>query len=269
MSMRYRIGEFSKLGKVSVKTLRYYDEEGILRPGYVDGFNRYRYYLPEQLTTLCTILRYRRAGLSIEELKTLLSGADPLPILRGRRAETESEKDSAERRMALLDLMIEGDDHMDYEIEVKTIPGFIAAYREGMIDSYSDMAGFVMGFAEMCRRSNPDVECTEDDYCFVTYADPEYRERDISLRYYQSVKKAGIPAGEIGFKEFGPVTAACVKHRGPYDGLGEAYAAIMRWMSENGMELVEPPRECYIDGCWNKGSEDEYLTEIQFPIGKA
>lgn len=43
----------------------------------------------------------------------------------------------------------------------------------------------------------------------------------------------------------------------------------MRWMSENGMELVEPPRECYIDGCWNKGSEDEYLTEIQFPIGKA
>ena len=264
MSMRYRIGEFSKLGKVSVKTLRYYDEEGILRPGYVDGFNRYRYYLPEQLTTLCTILRYRRAGLSIEEIKTLLSGADLLPILRGRRAETESEKDSAERRMALLDLMIEGDDHMDYEIEVKTIPGFIAAYREGMIDSYSDMAGFVMGFAEMCRRSNPDVECTEDDYCFVTYADPEYRERDISLRYYQSVKKAGTPAGEIGFKEFGPVTAACVKHRGPYDGLGEAYAAIMRWMSENGMELVEPPREC-----WNKGSEDEYLTEIQFPIGKA
>ena len=75
MSMRYRIGEFSKLGKVSVKTLRYYDEEGILRPGYVDGFNRYRYYLPEQITTLCTILRCRRAGLSIEEIKTLLSGA--------------------------------------------------------------------------------------------------------------------------------------------------------------------------------------------------
>ena len=84
MSMRYRIGEFSKLGKVSVKTLRYYDEEGILRPGYVDGFNRYRYYLPEQLTTLCTILRYRRAGLSIEEIKTLLSGADPADTARAQ-----------------------------------------------------------------------------------------------------------------------------------------------------------------------------------------
>lgn len=45
--MRYKIGEFSKLGKVSVKTLRHYDEEGILKPGFVDGFNRYRYYLPE------------------------------------------------------------------------------------------------------------------------------------------------------------------------------------------------------------------------------
>ena len=34
--MRYKIGEFSKLGKVSVKTLRHYDEEGILKPGFVD-----------------------------------------------------------------------------------------------------------------------------------------------------------------------------------------------------------------------------------------
>ena len=59
-----------------------------------------------------------------------------------------------------------------------------------------------------------------------------------------------------------------MKHVGPYDRLGEAYAAIMKWMTENGMELVDRPRECYIDGCWNRESEDEYLTEIQFPIGR-
>ena len=266
--MRYKIGEFSKLGKVSVKTLRHYDEEGLLKPGYVDGFNRYRYYLPEQLGTLCTIMRYRRAGLSIPEIRRIMDGEEPGPILEGRMDATESERLDLERRIELLNDLMNGGRDMDYSVEVRTIPGFKAAYRHGRIEKYSDMTGFVFGFAEMCRESNPDVECTEDGYCFVTYDDLEYRESDIGITYYQSVKTMGKDSGEIGFREFGDVVAACVKHVGPYDRLGEAYAAIMKWMTENGMELVDRPRECYIDGCWNRESEEEYLTEIQFPIGR-
>lgn len=266
--MRYKIGEFSKLGKVSVKTLRHYDEEGLLKPGYVDGFNRYRYYLPEQLGTLCTIMRYRRAGLSIPEIRRIMDGEDPGPILEGRMDATESERLDLERRIELLNDLMNGGKDMDYSVEVRTIPGFKAAYRHGRIEKYSDMTGFVFGFAEMCRESNPGVECTEDGYCFVTYDDLEYRESDIGVTYYQSVKTMGKDSGEIGFREFGDVVAACVKHVGPYDRLGEAYAAIMKWMTENGMELVDRPRECYIDGCWNRESEDEYLTEIQFPVGR-
>ena len=266
--MRYKIGEFSKLGKVSVKTLRHYDEEGLLKPGYVDGFNRYRYYLPEQLGTLCTIMRYRRAGLSIPEIRRIMDGEEPGPILEGRMDATESERLDLERRIELLNDLMNGGRDMDYSVEVRTIPGFKAAYRHGRIEKYSDMTGFVFGFAEMCGESNPDVECTEDGYCFVTYDDLEYRESDIGITYYQSVKTMGKDSGEIGFREFGDVVAACVKHVGPYDRLGEAYAAIMKWMTENGMELVDRPRECYIDGCWNRESEDEYLTEIQFPIGR-
>lgn len=266
--MRYKIGEFSKLGKVSVKTLRHYDEEGLLKPGYVDGFNRYRYYLPEQLGTLCTIMRYRRAGLSIPEIRRIMDGEDPGPILERRMDATESERLDLERRIELLNDLMNGGKDMDYSVEVRTILGFKAAYRHGRIEKYSDMTGFVFGFAEMCRESNPDVECAEDGYCFVTYDDLEYRESDIGITYYQSVKTMGKDSGEIGFREFGDVVAACVKHVGPYDRLGEAYAAIMKWMTENGMELVDRPRECYIDGCWNRESEDEYLTEIQFPIGR-
>lgn len=266
--MRYKIGEFSKLGKVSVKTLRHYDEEGILVPGYTDGFNRYRYYLPEQLTALCTIMRYRRAGLSIDDIRRIQNGEDVEPILMQRRSVMDGELLCLERRMELLDRLIEGGTNMDYKVEVRNIPGFKAAYRHGRIERYSDMSGFVMRFAEMCRASNPDVECTDDDYCFVTYDDLEYRESDIGLTYYQSVKTTGKDSGEIGFCEFGDVVAACVKHIGPYDRLGEAYAAIMDWMSENEMEVVDKPRECYIDGCWNRESEEDYLTEIQFSIGK-
>ncbi len=57
-----RIGEFSKLSKTTVKTLRYYDKVGLLKPAFVDSFTGYRYYTNEQLETMHRILMYKRAG---------------------------------------------------------------------------------------------------------------------------------------------------------------------------------------------------------------
>ncbi|HCQ90349.1 MAG TPA: MerR family transcriptional regulator, partial [Clostridium sp.] len=47
-----KIGEFSKIGRVSVKTLRHYDDMGLLKPVKIDDFTSYRYYDVEQLSTL-------------------------------------------------------------------------------------------------------------------------------------------------------------------------------------------------------------------------
>ena len=51
-----------------------------------------------------------------------------------------------------------------------------------------------------------------------------------------------------------------------YDSIGEAYAFIMRYAEQNGFHAAGPVRECYIDGIWNKESEEEWLTEIQLPV---
>lgn len=60
--MLYRIGMFSKLGKVTVKTLRYYDEMGLLVPAQVDGETGYRYYTTDQLFRLNQIMALRHTG---------------------------------------------------------------------------------------------------------------------------------------------------------------------------------------------------------------
>ena len=52
MAAQYRIGEFAYLGGVSAKTLRFYDEIGLLRPASVDARTGYRQYRPEQLEEL-------------------------------------------------------------------------------------------------------------------------------------------------------------------------------------------------------------------------
>lgn len=60
--------------------------------------------------------------------------------------------------------------------------------------------------------------------------------------------------------------AVCVLHKGPYERFPEAYSFVYRWIRDNGYEPADHPRESYIDGIWNKDSEEEWLTEIQVPI---
>jgi DNA-binding transcriptional MerR regulator len=67
-----KIGEFSRLSQVTVKTLHHYDEMGLLRPAQTDPFTNYRYYTLDQLPRLHTIMALKELGLSLEEIGQLL-----------------------------------------------------------------------------------------------------------------------------------------------------------------------------------------------------
>lgn len=65
----YRIGEFSKLSNLSIRTLRFYNELGILIPEEVDVFSNYRYYSDHNLKEAKMIESLKNAGFSLEEIK--------------------------------------------------------------------------------------------------------------------------------------------------------------------------------------------------------
>ncbi len=67
-----KIGDFSRLSKVTIKALRYYEKEGLLIPGHVDIFNGYRYYESGQLLDVARIISLKQAGLSIDEIKRVI-----------------------------------------------------------------------------------------------------------------------------------------------------------------------------------------------------
>ena len=83
----YKIGEFSKMSKTTIKTLRYYENEGLLIPTYVDPYTSYRYYESRQLTDLTKIISLRQAGLSINDIKEILIGNNVKEILEKRKME--------------------------------------------------------------------------------------------------------------------------------------------------------------------------------------
>src|SRR5512136_2701540 len=78
-----KIGDLSKLSRVSVKTLRYYDETGLLKPTQVDRFTGYRYYSFDQLPRLNRILALKDLGFALEQIAQLLSEDLPAAQLRG------------------------------------------------------------------------------------------------------------------------------------------------------------------------------------------
>lgn len=64
-----RIGEFSKLSKVPIRTLRYYDEIDLFKPAEIDLFTDYRYYNESQLEDLELINKLKSVGFSLDEIK--------------------------------------------------------------------------------------------------------------------------------------------------------------------------------------------------------
>jgi effector-binding domain-containing protein len=106
------------------------------------------------------------------------------------------------------------------------------------------------------------------EYCFNIYHDKEYREKDIDVEICEAVVKAGTDTDHLKFKKIKAVEAASLLHKGPYEGLREAYGFLIKWLEENGYEATDNFRESYIDGCWNRDNPADWLTEIQVPIKK-
>ena len=79
----FRIGDFSRLTRVSLKTLRHYDAIGLFKPAYVDPFTDYRYYTFDQLPRLNRILALKGLGFSLEYIRQMLDDDLSVNALRG------------------------------------------------------------------------------------------------------------------------------------------------------------------------------------------
>lgn len=79
---KLKIGEFSQMMQVTVKTLRYYEQKGLLIPNEVDEWTGYRYYTIEQMQKLNNIRNLQQLGFSLDEIKELYEEDTHYPSLR-------------------------------------------------------------------------------------------------------------------------------------------------------------------------------------------
>jgi DNA-binding transcriptional MerR regulator len=133
-----KIGDFSALSQVSIKTLRYYDETGLLRPAHIDPENGYRYYLASQLSQLHRILALKDFGFSLEQIAEALKAGITAEQMRGmlllRQAEQRKRVEEESDRLSRLNTriqLIEQEGRMAYDVVLKSVPKqWIASVRE-------------------------------------------------------------------------------------------------------------------------------------------
>ena len=263
----YKIGDFSKMSKTTIKALRYYEKEELLKPAFIDQDTSYRYYESSQLVDISKIISLRQIGLSIKDIKKVLDGQDMSLILNKRKNEIEKNIANFNIELSKINYLLE-ENNMKNEIFIKDIPGYIIYYRDGMIEDFSKITEFVLQSGTECAKANPNLKCITPDYCYISYLDGEYKEKDIKIRYAQAVEKLGNETDSVKFMKSNPITAVCIYHKGAYNNLRDSYNIILKYIEDNGYEIIDNARECYIDGCWNKENEEDYLTEIQFPAKK-
>lgn len=112
----YRIGEFSYLFELSIKTLRYYDEIDLFKPSYKDPFTGYRYYSENQKAELENILRLKDYGFTLEEIKQLKKELSEDDII-SKIKQLASKQDELNMKIKKLEDLKNGDENkMKYKV---------------------------------------------------------------------------------------------------------------------------------------------------------
>lgn len=271
MNKKLKIGEFSKLCRVTVKTLRHYDEMGLLVPDATDEWTGYRYYSLEQFQQMGTILHLKRLGLSLAEIAEVLERGDSRPdiaTVRQKMKECQQELHRLSLRLQelqSLETFFTNNDSMS-KMTVKSIPARIVASHRQVINDYDALGPLCVNVIgpEMMRLG---CTCPEPQYCYTIEHDAEHKDTNIDVEYCEAVGEWHADTPLLTFYEAPAIEKAlCFSHQGPYSTFSETMIQALQYVEEHQLQLTASPRFCYIDGPWNKEDESEWLTEIQIPV---
>lgn len=276
-----RIGDFARLGRVSIKALRYYDAEGLLKPRLIHPRSGYRHYHIDQLTQLSQVTNLRAAGFSIAEIGLLMSassgGSDVVQSVADQRRRLLSERDAIDAKIKVLDALSQS---LDSEstcplsvVKLGALPAqqvhSIHATVPGLGSSIStlfEQAESTVSAAGarankppfmLFRDANLDGGALEVDVCIPL--DPS-SEPDIESRL--------IPACDL---------ACSLIYTGSYEQTEPLKQRMLTWLDASGLRTEGPLREIYhrfgadqadyqLPPAVLARTANEYITELALPV---
>lgn len=255
MSLQYQIGEFAELGGVSAKTLRFYDEIGLLRPASVDARTGYRHYLPQQLEELASILALKNLGVSLAQVRQLIakrgSASERKALLNELKRTVEHSIEAAALSLKWINAALDevGERQPPIPVIVKRRPPIAIASLRVKLNDYAEVAGFER---ELSNALPSDCVGAMRGVLWHRCADSGSLEAEPFVVLTKPLP-AKLPYER---KQLPEATLACAYSNLDDESAEQAYRAIRRWMNVRGYRLTGPKRELYLGE----------MLEIQFPL---
>lgn len=255
MSAEYRIGAFAVAAGISARTLRFYDQIGLLRPARIDPRTRYRLYLPRQLRQLAAIMELREAGVPLAEIRRITGrfGLDDRgrQMLEGLRVTAERSVARAMQSLKWIDYLLDQGEADGYPIPVmiKRRPPLEIVSVRSKARSYEAIGRLERELMEALPQSLAgDMRGTIWHRC--AHSGCIEGEPFITL-------KRRVPSGfayTVG--QLPSATLACAYCETDDESAVKTYRALGTWMRTAGYQLAGPVREI----------AHRQLLEVQFPI---
>lgn len=265
----FSIGEFSRITGLTVKTLRFYHEEGLLVPAAIDPASNYRFYRESQIELARAIAWLRRLELSIADIRELL---DKREHEEGVLALMERHKNALRDKVARYRRALkEVDAFLTQERQAYTMSDSVFQIEEKLLPSLKVAGIRTKGRYADCGKAFGRIGRSLGRHLagkpLLLHYDAEYKEEDADFEACFPVS-GGESSGEINVHELPATRSICLMHLGPYEQLGNSYARILQHIKSGGHQILMPTREIYHKGpgIIFRGNPKKYLTEIQIPI---
>ena len=284
MRQLLRIGEFANLGRVSVKALRYYEAEGLLRPDHVDPGSGYRYYRIEQCARLALITNLRAAGFSINEIASVinseLGSGTILELALEKRDRLLKERAEVDDKLVVLETLTksvlgDSDDPLS-AVKLTSAP----AQRVYSVSATVPTLGRpVTEIFEAAEAAVAKADARAAAAPFLLFHDPPSRRKDLSIEVCIPLNDDG--AARIDSKTINACEQGCsVVYAGSYSQTEGLRRAMVDWIDRAGLAAAGPLREIFhrfgadqtgyrLPAAFTTSNRDEYITELLLPVSSS
>lgn len=269
-----KIGDFSKLSRISIRMLRHYDELGLLIPDTIDRFTGYRYYQEGQLPVAGRIAALKEMGFGLSAIGEILKCYDKpqalSEFLKIKRTEVQAEAEESKRRLLLLDTAIDwlrkDQTIMNYNVTLKELPERQVASVRKIIPAY-DQEGMLWG---MLMQETAPLQLVDGNPCYTIamFHDGEYKESNVEVEVQKSVKGTYPNTENVVFKTEPPVLIASAICKGSYEQMNRVNETVAHWVQDNGYDFCGPSFNIYYVSPHETQNPEEYVTEVCYPVRK-
>lgn len=267
MAALLSIGEFSRLTHVSVKALRHYHDLDLLCPAQIDPGSGYRSYATAQAPTAQLIRRFRDLGMPLDQIKVVLTAADPAArdeAIAHHLRSMERQLEQTKTAVASLRLLLEDAGSSSSEVAFHTLTDTSALLVKETVAWGAEIGDWLRDtFADLRRElgSDADLRGGPDGALYSA----EFFESHVGevTAFIPLKASAGRTAGRL---PGGPVAMAV--HRGSFNELDRTYTALGSFVAERG--LSSPTRtaiqENYLVSLNETDNEQGLVTEVCWPV---